>query len=119
MAGLKEASTICEKKLHDNLNGKILLSYNFRCDNNANIYYLCSYIPGTKQNIKNSFVRIPKGTNKVDIIDLDFENNGTSNNDIFKRLNETKGAYMIDVFNEISYEFIDNKELLIAGFYHI
>lgn len=117
LLNVKDFSVIGQHKLPDELNGKNLISYNFRCDNSGNLFYLCSYHEKDIENVKNYIACMPNGTDKMNSVELVLDNNATSNSGIFKRIKKYSKK-SLDMNNEISFEFTGNNEVFVAGYCH-
>jgi hypothetical protein len=110
---------IWEKSIPNSFNNNQTITHNYRVDNSGNLFYLAGYLNG--EVVNNVFCEIKAGASTPSYIPLNLETGRVSNSDLFYRLKEyalsKAGISLIENANEISYEFIDGKQLLIAGIF--
>ena len=104
----KTMSLLWEAKLPDNYKDKIIYTYNYKLDNDGNLYYLSSYIENDdRENVKNVLCKL---SSKKEEWYYSFEvGNKVLNQFLFKRFNtagDIGGSTMTRNYNEADYEFI-------------
>ena len=106
-----------EKSIQNMYNGNQLISYNYRVDDNGNLFYLASY--QNSEVPRNIFCTIESKGNIPKCTELNANLNQISNSFLFARLKTLNlgdyGIQLIENANEISYEFSGTDKVVVVG----